>query len=250
MFLLEIKPINKKALSLQTINNKNKLNEKLMKKTLLTLALTSTLLTASFNATADEGLAGIEGLSGNAGVVSQYFFRGIAQTTSASASGGIDYEKGGFYAGTWAADVQDGIEVDFYAGYGIETENGISLSAGFTTYQYTGDFDSAYNEVNLSAGYGIFSLSYNVGTHDEDKGLGIDEADYDFLSLTIEGESGLYATFGTWGKDFEGDYIELGYSTSLSGFDIGVSLISNSEELDLETGKGEESLVFSIGTSF
>lgn len=224
-----------------------------MKKTLLNIALTSTLLTASmtsFNASAEEGVAGIEGLSGNIGVVSQYFFRGIAQTTTASASAGLDYEKGGFYAGTWAADVQDGIEIDFYAGYGIETESGVSLGAGFTTYQYTGDFDSAYNELNLSAGYGMFSLSYNVGTHEEDKGLGIDESDYDFLSLTVEGDSGLYATFGTWGKDFEGDYVEVGYGTSISGFDVGVALISNSDELDVETGKGEESLVLSIGASF
>ena len=132
----------------------------------------------------------------------------------------------------------------------IETDSGISLSAGFTTYQYTGDFDSAYNEINLSAAYGMFSLSYNVGTHEEDKDLGIDESDYDFVSLTVEGESGLYATLGSWGKDFDGEYVELGYGTSISGFDIGVALISNSEELDVETGKGEESLVLSIGASF
>ena len=49
--------------------------------------------------------------SANAGVVSQYFFRGIAQTYTASASAGVDYEAGGFYVGTWAADVQDGIEI-------------------------------------------------------------------------------------------------------------------------------------------
>ena len=224
-----------------------------MKKTLLNIVLTSSLLTASvnsFNATANEGLAGVDGLSANAGVVSQYFFRGISQTTTASASAGLDYEKGGFYAGTWAADVQDGIEIDFYAGYGIEIKSGISLGAGFTSYQYTGDFDSAYNEINLSASYSIFALSYNVGTHEEDKGLDISEADYSFLSVTVEGESGLYATFGAWGKDFDGEYIEIGYGTSLSGFDLGVSLISNSKELDLESGKGEESLVFSLGTSF
>lgn len=241
------------ALSLQTQGNKNKLNEYYMKKTLLNIALTSTLLTASvasFNASAEKGIAGIEGLSGNVGVVSQYFFRGIAQTTTASASGGLDLEKGGFYAGTWAADVQDGIEVDFYTGYAIETDSGVSFNAGFTTYQYTGDFDSAYNEINLSAAYGVFSLSYNVGTHEEDKDLDIDESDYDFISLTIEGESGLYATVGSWGKDFDGEYVELGYGTSISGFDIGVALISNSDELDVETGKGEKSFVLSIGASF
>jgi uncharacterized protein (TIGR02001 family) len=224
-----------------------------MKKTLLNIALTSTILTASltaFNSSAEEGLAGVEGLSGNVGAVSQYFFRGIAQTTTASASGGLDLERGGFYVGTWAADVQDGIEIDFYAGYGIETESGVSLSAGVTTYQYTGDFDSAYNEINLSAAYGAFSLSYNAGTHEEDKGLGIDESDYDFLSVSVEGESGLYATFGTWGQDFDGEYFEFGYGTSVSGFDLGVALISNSSELDVETGEGEESLVLSIGASF
>jgi len=224
-----------------------------MKKTLLYITLTSSLLTASitsFNVNAEDGLGGVKGLSANAGVVSQYFFRGIAQTTTASASAGLDYEKGGFAVGTWAADVQDGIEIDFYASYGIETSSGISLSAGFTSYQYTGDFDSAYNELNFNAGYKVLSLSYSVGTHEEDKGLGIDESDYDFLSVTATGESGIYATYGTWGKDSDGDYIEIGYGTSISGFDLGISLISNSKELDVESGKGEESLVFSIGTSF
>jgi uncharacterized protein (TIGR02001 family) len=223
-----------------------------MKNTLLKIALSSTLLATSLtsiNVNA-EGLAGVEGLSANAGAVSQYFFRGIAQTTTASSSAGLDYEKGNFSVGTWAADVQDGIEIDFYGAYSFEMDNGLGLSAGFTTYQYTGDFDSAYNEVNLGASYGVFSLSYSVGTHEEDKGLGIDEADYDFLSVTVEGESGLYATVGAWGQDFEGEYVELGYGTSVSGFDIGVALISNSEELDVETGEGEESIVFSIGASF
>ena len=105
--------------------------------------------------------------------------------------------------------------------------------------------------------FGIFSASYNVGTHDEDTDLGIPEADYDFLSVTAEYE-GFYATVGTWGDEFDGDYVELGYGTDVAGFDVGVSLISNSEELDVEgvdpdTGAGadgEESFVFSIGKSF
>lgn len=187
--------------------------------------------------------------SANAGVVSQYFFRGIAQTLTASASAGVDYENGGFYVGTWAADVQDGIEVDFYGGYGFEFDNGLGLSAGVTTYQYTGDFDSAYNEINLGFSYGIFSASYNFGTHEDDSSLGIPESDYDFLSVTLEHE-GFYGTYGTFGQDFDGDYIEVGYGTEVSGVELGVALIVNSEELDLETGEGDETLVFSIGKSF
>lgn len=220
-----------------------------MKKIISTSLLLSAIAVTSAFSTSALALE-VEGLSTNVGAVSQYFFRGIAQTDTASASAGVDYETGGFYVGTWAADVQDGLEVDFYAGYGLELDGGLGLSAGFTSYQYTGDFDSAYNEVNLGLSYGIFSASYNVGTHEEDTALGIPESDYDFFSVTAEYE-GFYATVGTWGDDFEGDYVELGYGTDVAGFDIGVSLISNSEELDVENAAdGEEALVFSIGKSF
>jgi len=216
-----------------------------MKKSLLSIALTSLIATSVFTSTQASA---VEGLSANAAVVSQYFFRGIAQTTTASASAGVDYEIGNFSVGTWAADVQDGIEIDFYGSYGVELGE-LGLSAGFTSYQYTGDFDSAYNEINLGLSYRFLSVSYNVGQHDEDEALDIDEADYDFLSVTAEYE-GFYATYGTWGKDFDGDYIELGYGTEVSGFDLGVALIVNSKELDLETGEGDESLVFSLSKSF
>jgi len=216
-----------------------------MKKSLLSIVLTSTLATSAlFTASASA----VEGLSANAAVVSQYFFRGIAQTSTASASAGVDYEIGNFSVGTWVADVEDGIEVDLYASYGLELA-GFGLSAGFTSYQYTGDFDSAYNEVNLGLSYSFLSLSYNVGRHDDDASLAIDEEDYNFLSLTAEYE-GFYATYGTWGKDFDGDYVELGYGAEVSGFDIGVALIVNQKELDSETGKGDETLVFSLSKSF
>ena len=58
-------------------------------------------------------------LSANLGFASDYYFRGILQAGS-SANGGLDFESGGFYAGTWAADVKDGLEVDGYFGYGGE----------------------------------------------------------------------------------------------------------------------------------
>jgi len=218
-----------------------------MKKSLLSIALTSLLATsATFSTTASA----VEGLSANAAVVSQYFFRGIAQTSTASASAGVDYEVGNFSVGTWVADVQDGLEIDFYGSYGNELDSGFGYSLGFTSYQYTGDFDSAYNEINLGLSYSYFSLSYNVGKQSKDAAIGIDaESDYDFLTLTAEHE-GFYATYGTWGKDFSGDYLELGYGAEVSGFDLGVAVIINDKDLDLETGEGDESLVFSISKSF
>ncbi|MEO2182922.1 MAG: hypothetical protein ABGY43_11535 [bacterium] len=36
-----------------------------------------------------------------------------------------------FDAGAWTADVGDGVEVDGYFGYGIETDAGFSASLGF-----------------------------------------------------------------------------------------------------------------------
>ncbi len=217
-----------------------------MKKSILTIALGATLASSALISTQ---AAAVEGLSTNVGLVSQYFFRGISQTDTASASAGIDYENGGFSVGAWTADVQDGLEIDLYGGYGGEFGGGVGYSVGFTTYQYTGGFDTSYNEINLGLSYGMFSLSYNVGEHEVEGGS---DEDYDFLSLTVEHE-GFYATVGTWGDDFEGEYLELGYGTEIGGFDVGVAFIANSEELGAEniSGSGsDENLVFSIAKSF
>jgi uncharacterized protein (TIGR02001 family) len=213
-----------------------------MKKSLLSIALTATLATSTLFSTSAS--AAVEGLSANAAVVSQYFFRGVAQTSTASASAGVDYENGNFSVGTWVADVDDGLEIDFYGSYGNELESGFGYSVGFTTYQYTGDFDTQYNEINLGASYGFFSVAYSVGTWEVEGGS---DQDYDFLALTAEYE-GFYATYGTWGDEFDGDYVELGYGTEVSGFDVGIAVVSNSKEITGTTS--DENLVFSIGKSF
>ncbi|MBA6391022.1 hypothetical protein H4J38_09570 [Colwellia sp. BRX10-3] len=214
-----------------------------MNKTITSLSI-SMILAASALTTTSASATDIEGLSTNVGVVSQYIFRGIVQTDTASASAGVDYENSGFYVGAWAADVQEGLEVDVYGGYAGEFDGGIGYSLGFTTYQYTGDFDTSYNEVNLGLSYGMFSLSYNVGEWEVEAGA---DQDYDFLSATVEHE-GFYATYGTWGDDFDGDYLEAGYSTEVSGFDVGIAVVANSKELS--GSERDENLVFSIGTSF
>ena len=214
-----------------------------MKKSIISLSTSIILATSALASTSVSALE-VEGLSANVGVVSQYIFRGIVQTDTASASAGVDYENSGFYVGAWAADVQEGLEIDLYGGYGGELDNGLGYSLGFTTYQYTGDFDTSYNEVNLGLSYGMFSVSYNVGEWEVEAGP---DQDYDFLSATVEHE-GFYATYGTWGKDFDGDYFEVGYGTEVSGFDVGVPVVSNSKELAGTTS--DENLVFSIGKSF
>lgn len=183
--------------------------------------------------------------SANIGLVSDYHFRGIQQTESASASAGLDFESSGFYLGAWTAEVEDGLEVDVYGGYGYEFSNGLSLGVGYTTYQYTGDFDSQYNEFNFSAGYGIVSLEYSVGEWDGEVGNeAATVSDYDFFAVTVE-HSGFYGTFGSWGKDFEGEYGEIGYGTEVGGFDVGVAMVFSGNDLD-----DSESIYFSIGKTF
>jgi len=189
-------------------------------------------------------------VSYNIGYASEYYYRGINQKNS-SASVGADFEEGGFYAGTWAADVGDGAEIDGYFGYGIETEQGISVSLGFTGYYYTGEFDDTYEEINLNLGYGLFSLEYSVGEWD---GFG-DEADYDFLAGTVELENGLYGTYGTFGDDFDGEYLELGWGTTISDIDFGIAVILSSDELSDQTDSSgdateSEAIIFSIGKTF
>jgi uncharacterized protein (TIGR02001 family) len=184
-------------------------------------------------------------VSANIGYVSQYHYRGIQQTGAGSASAGLDYENGGFYVGTWAADVADGIEVDLYGGYGIELDSGLSLGLGVTTYQYTGDFDTAYNEVNLSAGYGLFSVGYSLGKWD---GVVGDEAategDYSILTLTIE-SNGFSGTFGTYGQDSTGEYFDVAYGTEIGGFEVGVGVLFSGSDLN-----DNESMYFSLSKSF
>ncbi|WP_299080014.1 TorF family putative porin [uncultured Paraglaciecola sp.] len=184
-------------------------------------------------------------LSAKVGYVSEYHYRGIQQTGSGSANVGLDYENGGFSLGTWVADVADGLEVDLYGGYGFELDNGLSLGVGVTSYQYTGDFDSAYNEINLNAGFGMFSVSYNQGKWDGLVGdKAATEGDYSFTTVSLE-KNGFTATVGIYGQDFAGEYLEVAYGTEVGGFDLGVGVIFSGSDLD-----DDEAMYFSLSKSF
>jgi uncharacterized protein (TIGR02001 family) len=182
--------------------------------------------------------------SANIGMMSDYIFRGVKQNTEASAFGGLDYENSGFYVGTWAAEVGEGLEYDLYGGYG-GTVGDFSYGIGYTGYFYTDDFDDTYQELNLSVGYSILTIDYAYGSYDN-----FDESslDYDFLSATLEYE-GFYAKYGTWGKDFEGDYVEAGYGTDVSGFDVGIAAVYSDSDL-APGGSSETALMFTIAKTF
>lgn len=136
------------------------------------------------------------------GIMSDYVFRGV-QSSTGSGYAAVDYEQSGFTAGVWAADLDDaGLEVDIYLGYGIELENGLALSAGYTQYEYTdngdnvqGDFEggASQSEFNIAFGFAGFGLNYVLGTNND---IGLNnvlekDQDYDVITLTYDAE--------TWG---------------------------------------------------
>jgi uncharacterized protein (TIGR02001 family) len=82
-------------------------------------------------------------LSGNAGLFSDYRFRGYSQTGYGPAfQGGVDFaHKSGFYVGNWNSNVEQGLyngaslEMDFYGGYKMEA-GPIGLDFGGIYYHY------------------------------------------------------------------------------------------------------------------
>jgi len=180
-------------------------------------------------------------VSANLGFASDYYYRGIFQAPN-SVNGGLDFEKNGFYAGTWAADVKDGLEIDSYFGYGGEIGE-FGYSIGYTGYFYTGDFDDTYQEINLGGSFGLLSLDVAVGEYDNFDGP---KQNYTYYALTLE-KNGFYGKYAGFSQDFAGEYFEAGFSTTILELDVGLAAIFANKDL---VGSNDESLVLTIGKSF
>ena len=209
------------------------------------------------------GVAQDAELSANAGFVSQYYYRGAPQEKS-SASAGLDVAVNDFSAGTWAADVGDGAEVDLYASYGVALTDEFSVSLGGTGYFYTGQFDDTYLEVNLGVGFRGISIEYTVGQYR----TGDPHPKYNFIGITGEHE-GLFATVGSiayaqdlsdalsdvFKRDSGRQYVEAGYGFTASDLDFTVSGIWNDSSLsgavdELDAPTHELTLVFGVSKTF
>ena len=204
------------------------------------------------------------GVSANVGFVSTYVYRGVEQTSDGSASAGLDYEhESGFYAGVWGADVGSGedgsgLEYDLYAGWAGQFGE-ISVDAGVVGYYYTGDFDTSYQEVAVSAGYGPITVGYAGGKWEDGRENGAaeitDGGDSDYTDMYITAEfAGVSLTYGEWDadtdlKDGALSRVELGYGLELAkGLDGSVTYIKSMPEDS--SVKDEDYLVFGISKSF
>ncbi|MDQ6994831.1 MAG: TorF family putative porin [Mariprofundaceae bacterium] len=163
-----------------------------MKKLGLTLAM---IMSAGF-ATAIPAQAEDSAISGDIGVYSQYMWRGMQQTQTASVQGdyGLDI-GGGLSANVWfaaplgnaTATTGNKTEFDFTVDYSGEA-GGVSYSVGAIAYTYLNAAAGNANEVYAGVGFGPVSATY------------------------------YYAVSGSWKKDA---YLDVALTQALGGFDLG-----------------------------
>ena len=111
----------------------------------------------------------------NAGLASDYRFRGISQTQNGPAvQGGIDYtHSSGLYIGNWNSSVSSqlytngsGLESDLYAGYKKDIYKGVTIDVGSYNYflpNATNGKNPNFNTQELFAGvgYGPVAVKYS-----------------------------------------------------------------------------------------
>ena len=134
------------------------------------IALAGASLLASSAAFA-QAAAPESSLSFNAGVVTDYRYRGISQSRLKPAvQGGLDYaDKSGFYVGAWGSTIKwikdsganDGsFELDLYGGY-KGSAAGLSYDVGVLCYEYVGNNlgrETGYANANTTEVYGAVTL--------------------------------------------------------------------------------------------
>jgi uncharacterized protein (TIGR02001 family) len=91
---------------------------------------------------ASAGAASAEGaVSANISLASDYPFRGVSLSDNGPAiQGGFDWESDVFYAGVWASNVVEGIEIDLYGGFTPST-GPVDWDLGVIGYFYPGADD-------------------------------------------------------------------------------------------------------------
>ena len=143
-------------------------------------------------------------LAFNAGVVSDYRYRGISQSRLEPAlQGGVDYtDKSGFYVGAWGSTIKwikdagasaGSVEVDLYGGYKGAVGD-VAYDVGFLRYEYAGNklagvngaVNANTNEVYGAVTYGLFTAKYSHAISDLFGNANTKNSYYLDLSATID----------------------------------------------------------------
>ena len=211
-----------------------------------------------------SGVASAE-LSANAGIFSNYIWRGITQSNdSAAGQGGIDYgHSSGLYVGTWVSNIDfsgntdtgylngTGYEMDVYAGFGGEV-GGLGYDLGVITYQYPVGPEFNFTEVYLSGTMSIVTIGVNYTV---DSASGNDGGAFDTGDMYVNGsldfaagksDVSLYAGSYMYENDGEAgageiDYVHYGASIGKDGFSFAV------DKNDLDQFETLSNVRFTVG---
>jgi uncharacterized protein (TIGR02001 family) len=222
--------------------------------------------------------------TGNAGVFSDYRFRGISQTNKKPAfQGGFDIgHASGFYVGNWNSNVDSSLynganlEMDFYGGYKMSA-GPVALDFGALYYYYPGSgaggtFKIDNTELYVSAGYGPVSVKYShaisdfFGVNDSKnswylEGNGSYEISSGFSIIghlgyqKLKGNARVIEIGGTSPNDSITDW-KIGVTYDLSGFLLGAAYVGTNRDLTGGTAAlsnrniSSDTVVLSVSKSF
>lgn len=144
--------------------------------------LAALLTIAALPASAQTAAAPAWTFTGNAGLFSDYRFRGISQTNRKPAfQGGFDVaHSSGLYLGNWNSNVDStlfsgaNLEMDFYGGFkGAAGDFSYDVGAMYYYYNgsgntaaFPGSFETNHTELYIAGGWGPLSLKYSYGVSD------------------------------------------------------------------------------------
>jgi uncharacterized protein (TIGR02001 family) len=259
------------------------LQDKLMK-TSTALPLVALLALTSASSFAQTALPYDWSMTANAGLFSDYRFRGISQTNKKPAfQGGFDFaHKSGFYAGNWNSNVDAeffggaNLEMDFYGGF-KGSVNAFTYDVGVLYYYYPGSNAGGSptidnTEIYVSGGWGPVSLKYSYAVSDffgfqDSKGAYYLDAT---IAYPVTKELSLVGHFGYQGNLKNGARIseingnvsnsitdwKLGVTYDLNGWMLGASYIDTNRNFTGGTAAADNkeiaggTLVLSVAKSF
>jgi uncharacterized protein (TIGR02001 family) len=235
-------------------------------RSLLAASMLAGLVLAATPALADDGPAAPPSaftVTGSAAVVSQYRFRGLAQSDNKPAFQGsilLSHESG-FYVGTWGSSASadnapiniGGTEIDVYGGYthALGT-SGLKIDAGVYGYLYPGAKLGNYYElygslsttlgpatakigVNYAPKQRVFNYNFTSATHENTYVYGELGAGIPGTPLTVHSHVGHTGGGFDWGKQYI-DY-SVGVSATWKALTLDASLVgTNLSHDDIDAG--------------
>lgn len=185
--------------------------------------------------------------TGNAGLYSQYVFRGLTQTNEKPAlQGGFDYShSSGFYAGVWGSniswlsdavpEVSASLELDTYLGFKKSFAEDFTLDVGYLRYNYPGSYPSGMTKPDTDEIYAAITWKWITAKYSYSLGdtFGVGDArgtDYIDLAASYEVAPKLVLS-AHWGRqkyrgaghsDFTYEDWKVGLAYELAGYNLGL----------------------------